>query len=88
MVQDGLAAVALVGQHPLRLALAEQLDGLGAVMDLATGHKEVDRQAQFIGQQVDLRRQSSSATPQSLVRAPFCGPWPPADGLKQWWSRS
>jgi hypothetical protein len=30
VIQDGLAIVALVCQHPLGLALAEQFDGLGA----------------------------------------------------------
>jgi hypothetical protein len=74
VVEDLLAVVALVGQHPPGLALSEQSDGLGTVVDLSGGNEEVDRQAQLIGQQMDLRRQTSSGAPQSLVRAPFLRP--------------
>ena len=74
VIEDGLAVVSLVGQHPLGLSLSEQIDGLGTVVDLAAGHPEVHGQAQVVGQQVDLRCQTSSATPQSLVRAPFLRP--------------
>jgi hypothetical protein len=35
---------------------------------------EAQRQAQFVGQQVDLGRQTTSGTPQSLVCAPFLRP--------------
>ena len=35
------------------------------------GHGEVHGQAQLVGEQVDLGRQTSSGTPQSLVFAPF-----------------
>jgi hypothetical protein len=83
VVQDGLAVIALVGQHPFRLSLAEQSDGLGAVVDLATSYEEVDRHPQFVGQQVDLRRQTSSGTPQSLVLAPFLRPVAAC-----WWART
>lgn len=74
MIQDGLAVVALVGQHPLGLSFSEQIDGLGAVVDLTAGDEEVHGQAQFVGEQMNLRRQTSSETPQSLVRAPFLRP--------------
>ena len=74
VVQDGLAVIALVGQDPLRLSLSEQIDGLGAIVDLTAGHQEVHGQAQFVGQQMNLRRQTSSGTPQSLVRSPFLRP--------------
>lgn len=83
VVQDGLAIVTLVGEHPLGLSLAEQFDGLSAVVDLATGHEEVNRQPQFVGQQMDLGRQTSSGTPQSLVRAPFLRPVAAC-----WWART
>lgn len=83
VVQDGLAIVALVGQRPLGLSLAEQIDGLGAVVDLATGHEEVNRQPPFVGQQMDLGRQTSSGTPQSLVFAPFLRPVAAC-----WWART
>ena len=33
---------------------------------------------------MNLGRQTSSGTPQSLVRAPFCGPWPPAGEPARW----
>ena len=74
VIEDGLAVVALVGQHPLGLSFSQQLDGLGAVVDLAAGQKKVHWQTQFVGQQVNLGRQTSSGTPQSLVRAPFLRP--------------
>jgi hypothetical protein len=41
---------------------------LGTVVDLATGHEEVNRHPQFVGLQMDLRRQTSSGKPQSLER--------------------
>jgi hypothetical protein len=74
VIKDGLTVIALIGQHPLGLSFPEQLDGLGAVVDLAAGDEKIDRQAQFVGQQVDLRRQTSSGAPQSLVRVPFLRP--------------
>ena len=74
VVEDDLAVVALVGQYPDGLACSEQIDGLGAVVDLAASDEEVDRQTEFVGQQVDLGRQTSSGAPQSLVRAPFLRP--------------
>ena len=83
MVEDSLAVIAFVGKHPLCLTLAKQFDGLGAVVDLAPGHEEVNRQAQFIGEQMDLRRQTSSGAPQSLVRAPFLRPVAAC-----WWART
>ena len=72
--EDGLAVVALICQYRLGLSLSEQFDGLGAIMHLSWGHEEVHRQAKLIGKQVDLGRQTSSGTPQSLVLAPFLRP--------------
>ena len=74
MGQDGFAVVALVGQHPVGLVPAQQMDGLGAVISLSPGEEEVYRQAQLVGQQMDLGRQTSSGAPQSLVGAPFLRP--------------
>ena len=74
MVDDGIRVVALVGQHRLGLVLAQQLDGLRAVVHLAAGEQKVQGQAKFVGQQMNLGRQTSSGTPQSLVRAPFLRP--------------
>jgi hypothetical protein len=71
---DGVSVIALVGDDGLGLPLPEQLHGLRAVVDLTGGDAEVDRLALLVGQQVDLRRQTSSGTPQSLVRAPFLRP--------------
>ena len=83
MLNDGVAVVALVGQHRLGLAVSQQGDGLGAVVELPCGHGKVDRQAQLIGEQVDLSRQASSGTPQSLVFAPFLRPVAAC-----WWART
>jgi hypothetical protein len=53
---------------------AKQLDGLGAVIHQAARDKKVQGQTQFIGEQMNLCRQTSSGTPQSLVCAPFLRP--------------
>jgi hypothetical protein len=53
---------------------SQQLDGLGAVVHLAPSDKEIQGPAPFIGEQMNLGRQTSSGTPQSLVRAPFLRP--------------
>jgi hypothetical protein len=45
VVQDLLAVVALVGHHATGLALSQQVDRLGTVVDLTGGDAEVDRQA-------------------------------------------
>ena len=63
MLDDGVRVVALVGQHGLGLARAQQRDGLRAVIHLATRNQKIQRLSQFIGQQMDLGRQTSSGTP-------------------------
>ena len=65
--EDGVGIEGPVGEHGVGVAVAEQRDGLGAVVALAAGEDEVERQAVFFCQQVDLGRQSASGTPQSLV---------------------
>ena len=74
VLYDGVRVVALVGQHGHGLVLAQQLNGLGTVIYLAAGDKKIQGQAQLIGEQMNLGRQTSSGTPQSLVRAPFLRP--------------
>ena len=37
---DGVRIVAFVGQHRLGFAFTQQCDGLGAVVDLATGQQK------------------------------------------------
>ena len=74
MLDDGVRIVALVGEHGLGLVLAQQRDGLGAVIDLAARDQKVQGQAELIAEQMNLGRQTSSGTPQSLVRAPFLRP--------------
>ena len=85
MLEDGVAAVAFVGQHQLCLAHAQQGYGLGAVVHQFGGHEEVQRQAKFIGKQVDFGRQTSSGMPQSLVLA---DPWPSVGEPARWSNRS
>ncbi len=43
--------------------LAQQFDGRRVIADLAAGQKKIHRQAQFVHQQVNLGRQSTSGTP-------------------------
>jgi hypothetical protein len=74
VIEDGLTVVAFVGQHPFCLSRPKQFHGLSAVIDLAACDEKIHRQAQFVGQQMNLGRQTSSGAPQSLVRAPFLRP--------------
>jgi len=73
IVQDVVHVIALVGQNRARLEPGEQRQSLCAVVAFPAGEQESHRAAQCIGQQVDLGRQTSSASPQSLV-APFLRP--------------
>jgi hypothetical protein len=74
MLDDRIAVIALVGQDVACLPLSQQRDRLRAVVGLSCRHDEVHRQSVLVGQQVDLGRQTSSGTPQSLVVAPFLRP--------------
>lgn len=71
MFDDGGAVIALVGQYGFGLPFAQQGKSLGAVMGLTGCQVEAERQAKFVGQQMDLGRQTSSTPPQSGVRSPF-----------------
>ena len=71
MVEDGVGVVASIGEHRLRAVVAQQRDGLSAVIDLAAGQPEAERPPKRIGKQVDLGRQTSSTPPQSGLRSPF-----------------
>ena len=44
--------VALVGNHHLRLAFAQQFDGYGVVAHLSGGEAELQRQSQLVDEQV------------------------------------
>lgn len=74
MRHDGVGIVALVGQHGVGLARAQQFDGLGAIIGLAAGETKIDGDAGLVGEQMNLGCQASSGTPQSLVVAPFLRP--------------
>jgi hypothetical protein len=74
MFDDGVGVVSLVGDDGFGMALAEQLDGRGVVADVSSGQQEVQRQAKLVGEQMNFGRQTSSGTPQSLVRPLFLGP--------------
>jgi len=74
MSNDGTGDVAFVGQDRFSPARAQQLNRWRVVTDMAAGEKKIHRHAQLVHQQVHFGCQSSSATPQSLVRAPVFGP--------------
>ena len=74
VLYDGVGVVPLVGQYGLGLMLAQQFNGLRTVIYLTASDEKIQGQAQFIGEQMNLGRQTSSGTPQSLVRAPFLRP--------------
>ena len=70
------AAVIASGKASKILQLVEAaLDahrlGGAAFMHLAAGQQEAQRPAERVSEQMDLGRQSTSGTPQSLVRSPF-----------------
>ena len=54
MAEDRVGIVALVREYGLGRTLAQQRDGLSAVIGLASCEDEAERQAKFIGEQVDL----------------------------------
>src|SRR5436190_17635301 len=74
-VEDGVAVIGFVGDDGVALdALQHGLGGL-ALVHLAAGQAETQRPAKRVGKQMDLGRQSTSGTPQSLVaRAPLLAP--------------
>ena len=80
---DGIRVVARVCENGFGLTLAQEINRLRAVVDLAAADAEVQRFAAFVGEQVNLARQTSSGTPQSLVRAPFLRPVAAC-----WWART
>ena len=71
---QSVGVVASVGDHRFRAPAAQQLCRWGILTGLACGDAKLQRQAILVGQQVDLRAQTSSGTPQSLVFAPFLRP--------------
>ena len=71
VVQDRVGVVALVREHGYGLSVAEQRQGLGAIVRLAAGKHEAERQAERVGEQVNLGRQTSSIPPQSAPLSLF-----------------
>ena len=45
VIEDDLAVVTFIGQHPDGFSFSEQCDGLGTVVDLPCSDEEIDRQA-------------------------------------------
>jgi hypothetical protein len=75
MSYQGRAVISLVGENGFGLPLTQQVKGFGIIAGLSGRKSEADRQATFVGEQVDFSRQSASGTPQSLVLgAPFLRP--------------
>ena len=72
---DRVGVVAPVGEDGFGLLALQQFRGGSVLASLSCGDAELERQAVLIGQQVDLRAQTSSGTPQSRVfGAPFLRP--------------
>ncbi len=71
MIEDGVGVIALVGDDGFSAEIAEQRNGLGAVVGLAAGQNEAQGQAQSVGEQVNLGCQTSSTPPQSGFLNPF-----------------
>lgn len=73
VLDDGPAVIASIRDHSLSLAIAQQGEGFGVVAALPGREAELERLSVAVDQQMDLGRQTSSASPQSLV-APFLRP--------------
>ena len=73
MIEDGLAVIATISDHDFGVPLFQQREGLGIVAALPGRDPEGQRLTQAVNQQVNLGRQTASASPQSLV-APFLRP--------------
>ena len=81
---DRIAVVGFVGDHGIGLDAVEHRLGGSALVNLAAGQQEAQWPAKRVGKQVDFGRQTSSGTPQSLVRAPLlAAPLPVA---ACWWA--
>ena len=81
---DRVAVIGLVGDHGVTLDALQHGLGGTALVDLAAGQNETQRPSEGIGKQVDLRCQSASGTPQSLVSAPLLAP--PLPVAACWWA--
>lgn len=66
--EDGVGVLAFVGQHRLRLPGFQQRDGLGAVGHLSAGQQKIHGFAALVAQEMNLRGQIFSGTPQTLNR--------------------
>jgi hypothetical protein len=88
-IQDGVGVVALVGEHRFRLQVAQQGQRPGSVVSLAAGQHKGERQAEFVGHQVNCGRQNHrGSTPELSPKPFFVGPKRPADEPTQCRSRS
>ena len=85
---DGVGVVAAVRHNDLCLRPGQQRQSFGELTSLSTSQPEANRLAQAVGEQVNLGAQSTSGTPQSLIFAPFSGPWPPAGEPGRWSNRA
>src|SRR5262249_41837092 len=81
---DGVAVVGLIGDDSATLHAVQHRLGRAAVVHLAAGQKKAQRASECIREQVDLGRQSTSGTPQSLVRSPLLAP--PLPVAACWWA--
>jgi hypothetical protein len=67
---QSVAVISLVGNDAAAFEIRQKLRRGGAVVGFSAGQDEAKRPPLSIGQSVDLGRQSSSGTPQSLIRSP------------------
>src|SRR5690606_496057 len=82
---DGIAVVGCVGDHGTTLDTIQQQLGGTTLVHLAAGQQEAQRPAEGVGEQMDLGRQSTSGTPQSLVLGtPLLAP--PLPVAACWWA--
>src|SRR5215470_733227 len=81
---DRVAVVGLVGNDRVTVHAFQHGLGGAALVHLTAGQGKTQRAPERIGEQMYFGRQSTSGTPQSLVRSPFLAP--PLPVAACWWA--
>src|SRR5262249_14321183 len=85
MSADGVAVIGLVSNDGVALNAVEHRPRGAALMHLAASQQEAQRPTERVGEQMNLGRQSTSGTPQSLVvSTPLLAP--PLPVAACWWA--
>lgn len=84
LFHDGIRVVAFIRNYGIGFVLTQQLDGLRQSFTWPAVMRQSNGRALFVGEHVDLGRQTSSGTPCTLSAPSFCGLRPPAGEPVRW----